>query len=394
MRMRMILAGAVLGAMALAGGTPVARADANVELDAEELRWLDRRVNDDERAILDSIVGYAPPEIPTDLTWYQGEPLTLESLRGKVVVLQTWTRSSVIGRAAPVRTVKVLEGFSPDDVRVISIHTPEGAEGSAMYLTRREVGTPVVVDETGAYCDELGAFDRPVTIVLDRQGVARYSGVSITGLPQAVGRLVEEDFDPSAPAPKTVPSRDTRDAALGFAGDPAPAPRKGTGDYPPIVGAINGANDLRGKKGPELFAQDWLTGKPDVENRVIVAEFWATWCAPCVKGIPHLNELQAAFPDDVVVVGISDEPASKVKPAISRLNMRYTVAIDPSRRMRQMIKNRGIPHAIVMSPDGVVRWQGHPATLEEKTLAQIVRAAGAGGGSGANRYRWTGATES
>ncbi len=58
--------------------------------------------------------------------------------------------------------------------------------------------------------------------------------------------------------------------------------------------------------------------------------------------------------------------------------------------MRQMIQNRGIPHAIVMSPDGIVRWQGHPATLEQSPLAQTVRAAGTvGDASGGSRYRWT-----
>lgn len=391
--MRTILAGVILTNLALLSAPTTLWAESTATLSAEEQRWLDRRVSDDERAILDSIVGYAPPEIPADLDWYQGDPTTLQSLRGKVVVLQSWTRSSVVGRAAPTRAAKVLETFSPDDVRILAIHTPEGAEGSQVYLDRREVGVPVVVDETGAYCDELGAFDRPVTLVLDRQGAVRYAGVSITGLPQAVEKLVAEPYDNNAAPPQTVASRDTRDKALGFGAttNTSTPEKKGTGEFPPIAGNVGSAVDLRGRKGPELFAQEWLTGKPDTDGRVIVAEFWATWCGPCVKGIPHLNELQAAFPEEVVVVGISDEPSSKVRPAIDKLRMRYTVATDQSRRMRQMIQNRGIPHAIVMSPDGIVRWQGHPAMLEQETLAQIVRASGggAGGADGASRYRWT-----
>ncbi len=391
MRMRMTLPTCLLAAAAatLSLVPPPAPVFAEAAaLSAEEERWLDRRISDTERAVLDSIVGFAPPEIPASLAWYQGDPQSLADLRGRVVVLQSWTRASVIGRAAPVRAAKLLDKFGPEDVRIIAIHTPEGADGADMYLSRREVGVPVVVDETGAYCDELGAFERPVTLVLDRSGAVRYAGVSVTGLQQAVEKLVNEPFDRSAPAPETVPPRDERDEKLGLGADDSRASRP-TAEFPPINGSVGGANDLRGRKGPELYAQQWLTGKPDTEGRVVVAEFWATWCGPCIKGIPHLNDLQAAFPTDVVVVGISDETASKVKPAISRLNMRYTVAVDSSRRMRQMIQNRGIPHAIVMSPDGIVRWQGHPASLDEATLGQIVRASGgSGSGSGAS-LRWT-----
>ena len=388
---------ALLGTIVAAGviGATGSALAETTSLSSEELRWLDPRVSEQERAILDSIVGFAPPEFPADLEWVGAQPLALADLRGKVVVIQTWTRKTVLGRAAPSRAASVLKGYPSDDVQIIALHTPEGAEAVETYADRRDVGVPVVVDAKGAYCDELGAFERPVTIVLDRQGVVRYAGVSITGLPQAVEKLETEAFNAGAPSPTVVASRDSRDKALGAdtsAGVAGPAARQGSGSFPPVQGRIANAADIRGRKGPEPFAQ-WLTAAPQTEGKVVVAEFWATWCGPCVRGIPHLNELQARFPNEVVVMGISDETVAKVQPAISRLNMKYTVGTDPSRRMRQMIQNQGIPHAIVMSPDGIVRWQGHPAQLSEDVLRQIVQASdiGASDSGHGSRNRWTGA---
>ena len=391
MRRGVIRAAASGAVMALLASSPATLGGAR-ELSGEEARWLDGRMSERERAVLDTLVGYAPPEFPEGLEWVGSERVTLDGLRGKVVVLQTWTRKSVAGRAAPTRAVHVLEGFSPDDVRVIAVHTPDGSEGARMYLDRRDVDAPVVVDDVGAYCDELGAFERPVTLVLDRQGAVRYAGVSITGLPRAVERLVGEPFDAESARPEVVASRDERDRTLGLDDEDADGPRvrEGTGQYPAIVGSVGQAVDLRGRKGPPLYAQQWLTRRPQTEGKVIVAEFWATWCGPCIRGIPHLNELQAAFPREVVVAGISDEPVGKVRSALPRLNMKYSVGADQSRRMRSVIGNRGIPHAIVMSPDGIVRWQGHPQELSKKVLGQVVRASSIGeSAGGGSRHRWT-----
>lgn len=71
--------------------------------------------------------------------------------------------------------------------------------------------------------------------------------------------------------------------------------------------------------------------------------------------------------------------------------MNYPIASDPTSRMAKAIAVSGIPHAIVMSSDWIVRWQGHPASLSTGTLDAIVNAnkqlVSAGGNS--ERYRWS-----
>ena len=45
----------------------------------------------------------------------------------------------------------------------------------------------------------------------------------------------------------------------------------------------------------------------DYEGKVVILNFWATWCAPCLDEIPDLNRLQREYADDLVILSVSDE---------------------------------------------------------------------------------------
>ena len=144
---------------------------------------------------------------------------------------------------------------------------------------------------------------------------------------------------------------------------------------------------------PAIEVQKYLTKQPDTKGKVVMVEFWATWCGPCIAGIPHLNDLQKEFSEDLVIIGVSDEDEGKVNEFRSDRNrpqFGYTVAIDPQRRMINVVGTRGIPHCIVMSSDGVVRWQGHPAGLDSSMMKKIVDANKSlgGGTAGDGSMRW------
>jgi len=165
---------------------------------------------------------------------------------------------------------------------------------------------------------------------------------------------------------------------------PLPAPHHGSG-YPPITHVKNlyAANDYRGKKAPEIIVGQWLTGAaPKTKGKVVLVDFWATWCGPCRHVIPELGKWQKQFAKDLVVIGISDESADTVKDFMKQTPMTYNVGVDPKRRSAGQVGVQGIPHVLVISADGIVRWQGWPEnpedTLTTAKLKQIIDASKAG----------------
>lgn len=113
-------------------------------------------------------------------------------------------------------------------------------------------------------------------------------------------------------------------------------------------------------------------------KKVIVVEFWATWCGPCRTSIPHLTQLQKKYADrGVVIVGVTDEESSKVKPFVDQMGdkMDYTVAIDragaTAAGYMQKYGINGIPHAFVVDKEGRIAWHGHPMSGLERVLDQL-----------------------
>lgn len=133
------------------------------------------------------------------------------------------------------------------------------------------------------------------------------------------------------------------------------------------------AKSFLNQKAPELKVEKWLTAQPDTKGKFVLIDFWATWCGPCRKAISELNELQEQFKDQLVVIGISDEKEEKVKgmkdPAIA-----YSNAIDTKATMKNTLEVKGIPHVILIDPQGIVRWEGFPLLTGHELTADVVKA--------------------
>ena len=130
------------------------------------------------------------------------------------------------------------------------------------------------------------------------------------------------------------------------------------------------AKSFLGQKAPDLVVEKWLTAQPDTKGKFVLIDFWATWCGPCRKAIPDLNKFHKKFGEKLVVIGISKESEEAVRkmkePAID-----YASAIDTQGQMNKQLEVKGIPHVIVIDPQGVVRWEGYPL-LEGHELTEAV----------------------
>lgn len=135
------------------------------------------------------------------------------------------------------------------------------------------------------------------------------------------------------------------------------------------------AKSIMGQKAPEFVVEKWLTPEPATKGKFVLIDFWATWCGPCRKAIPELNAFQKKFGDKLVVIGISDEGEEAVK-KLTDPKVEYASAIDTQGRMKKTLEVKGIPHCIIVDPNGIVRWEGFPFLdgheLTEKVVEEIL----------------------
>lgn len=66
------------------------------------------------------------------------------------------------------------------------------------------------------------------------------------------------------------------------------------------------------------IAKDEVETLNDHKDKIVLLNFWGTYCPPCIKEFPDLKKLEAKFPEDLVVIAISDESPEKIKRFVSR----------------------------------------------------------------------------
>lgn len=131
------------------------------------------------------------------------------------------------------------------------------------------------------------------------------------------------------------------------------------------------AKSILNETAPKIEVEKWLTQQPNTKGKFVLVEFWATWCGPCRKTIPELNEFSKKFAKDLVVIGISDEKEEKVK-AMTDPKIEYFVGIDTQAKMKKALEVTGIPHAILIAPNGKVVWEGFPGLKDQELTAATI----------------------
>jgi thiol-disulfide isomerase/thioredoxin len=118
---------------------------------------------------------------------------------------------------------------------------------------------------------------------------------------------------------------------------------------------------------------NFLGPNPDYENKPILLEFWATWCSPCRESIPHLNELHAKYKDrGLVIIGVTDEPSGVIRKFQRDTPMDYAVATDSGGKLNKDMGVDGIPHAFLADTSGKIVWDGHPMSLREGQIEEVL----------------------
>ena len=139
-----------------------------------------------------------------------------------------------------------------------------------------------------------------------------------------------------------------------------------------------------GSKAPDFTAND-IQGNSvklsDLKGKIVVLDFWASWCIPCKKSMPHLIELYNQYKDtSFTIIGVNvDTEMKKLREFESDLNtdIPFTLIFDKDSQIPPLYEVEGMPTTVVINKEGIIKYKevGYTTELKDKldkTIAELI----------------------
>jgi peroxiredoxin len=123
--------------------------------------------------------------------------------------------------------------------------------------------------------------------------------------------------------------------------------------------AVAGVN--KGQKAPDFQLPSMKGGTlslSSLKGKVVLLDFWASWCEPCKKELPELQKLSQSYAGkDVVVVGVNiDDDSANAQRLAKQLGVTFDVALDKSKSAANAYDPPKMPSSFVIDKKGVVQY--------------------------------------
>ena len=135
-----------------------------------------------------------------------------------------------------------------------------------------------------------------------------------------------------------------------------------------------------GQRAPDL-ALETLDGQTvrlsELRGRVVLLNFWATWCVPCRAEMPEIQsayETNRARGFEVLAINLQERP-DEIRPFLSELGLTFPVLLDRDGAVARQYLARALPASYLVDREGIIRY-GRIGTLSHEVLAEQLRNVG------------------
>jgi peroxiredoxin len=143
--------------------------------------------------------------------------------------------------------------------------------------------------------------------------------------------------------------------------------------------AATQVEDMLGQRRPDFELDDMngaIVSAADFDGKVLLLNFWASWCKPCIEEMPMLSLLQENYAGSgVQVLGIALDDPQKAREFASKLAVRYPILVGTVNTIlagRQYGNRDGmLPYSVLVDTNGIVRWAYLGALNQEELETQI-----------------------
>ena len=109
-----------------------------------------------------------------------------------------------------------------------------------------------------------------------------------------------------------------------------------------------------------------------VKNKVVILEFWETWCGPCIEGMHHLKDLKNKFPNDLQIICVSSDDFKKAVNFIKENKYPFDYVFDAKKQLSFLFPHTGIPHTVVIGKKGKIKTETLPVYLTEDIIRNLI----------------------
>ena len=389
----------------------------------EEWFWRQGAVGNAHRAM----VGKPPP--PITATRWTGDPAAIEAivgkdgkgdlwsnLHGRVVVVDFWATWCGPCMAAIPENVKLMRDHAADGLVILGIHdAARGAENISAAVDANKINYPLAVDDGGESAKAWSVGFWPTYAVVDRRGTVRAVGLQPKHVAAVVQKLLAEDHAASGEgASAAPPGSKASPGSKAPPGGPTDAQSKSGGK---IVVKPSAAKSARKERLPrELLEGDgrrrgavarfdqcpvapslgtisqWTpageavgkaTSLDELKGKIVVLDFWATWCGPCIASIPKNNALAKKYADKgVVLIGVCHpEGGDKMLETVRSKGIEYTVCLDTRGEASANYVVDSYPDYYIIDRDGHLRGADIGTGSVEAAIESLLAEEAAKGGA-------------